>query len=149
MKKPIHRQTWCTRFRTSGFASTTPAPKMCRLPCAAARCLRRMQRSVTLMRNYRMKNMGRSMLFGVGALLSGSLASAQPARGTIAFIVTMPDAASQLYHVVMQCDGLTGDSIDFKLPVWSPGYYGILDFAANVKDFKAADGVGHDLRWNL
>ncbi len=96
-----------------------------------------------------MKNMGRSMLFGVGALLSASLASAQQTRGTIAFTVTMPDAASQVYHVVMQCDSLTGPSIDFKLPVWSPGYYGIMDFARNVKDFKAVDGAGHDLGWDL
>ncbi len=96
-----------------------------------------------------MKNMGRSMLFGVGVLLSAPLASAQQARGTIAFTVTMPDAASQVYHVVMQCDGLAGPSIDFKLPVWSPGFYGIMDFARNVKDFKAVDGAGHVLGWDL
>jgi predicted metalloprotease with PDZ domain len=96
-----------------------------------------------------MKNIGRSVLFGVGVLLSASLASAQQARGTIAFTVTMPGAASQLYHVVMQCDSLKGASIDFKLPVWSPGYYGIMDFARNVKGFTAVDGAGHDLKWEL
>jgi predicted metalloprotease with PDZ domain len=95
-----------------------------------------------------MKNMGRNMLVGVGVLVSASLASAQQGRGTIAFTVTMPDAASQLYHVVMQCDGLTGQSIDFKLPVWSPGYYGIMDFARNVQAFKAVDGTGHTLAWD-
>jgi len=100
-------------------------------------------------RNRRMKNIVRSMLLGVAILSSASPASAQQARGTIAFTVTMPDAASQTYHVVMQCDNLTGPSIDFKLPVWSPGYYGIMDFARNVQNFKAADGVGHVLKWEL
>lgn len=96
-----------------------------------------------------MKTLGRRMLVGVGVLWSATPAAAQQPRGTIAFTVTMPDAASHLYHVVMQCDSLTGATIDFKLPVWSPGYYGILDFASNVKDFKAADGMGHHLRWDL
>src|ERR1039457_2721977 len=94
-----------------------------------------------------MKNIVRSMRAGVAILLSASPASAQQARGTIAFTVTMPDAASQTYHVVMQCDNLSGPAIDFKMPVWSPGYYGIMDFAQNVQNFKAADGAGNVLKW--
>lgn len=94
-----------------------------------------------------MKNMVRATLCGLAILLSASLVSAQQERGTIAFTVTMPHAASHIVHVVMQYDSLAGASTDFKMPVWSPGYYGIMDFARNVRNFKAVDGTGHALGW--
>jgi predicted metalloprotease with PDZ domain len=45
----------------------------------------------------------------------------------------------------MRCDGLTGEFHDFDLPAWAPGYYRILDFEKNVRDFRADDGAGHVL----
>src|SRR5215472_6606182 len=57
----------------------------------------------------------------------------------------MPKPASHLIHVTMRCDGLTGEFHDFDIPAWAPGYYRILDFEKNVRDFHAADGAGHAL----
>ena len=45
------------------------------------------------------------------------------------------------------CTGIKKDIIDFKMPVWTPGYYQRLDFAKNVKNFKATDASGHELKW--
>ena len=31
--------------------------------------------------------------------------------------------------------------------MWSPGYYGIGDYAGNLASFHARDGTGHSLPW--
>jgi len=69
------------------------------------------------------------------------------AAGTMGFIVSMPQPASHTYHVSFRCEGLTSELQDFKMPQWSPGYYGIGDYARNVSNFRAQDGAGHALPW--
>ena len=66
---------------------------------------------------------------------------------TFSFTVSMPQPANHTFHVAMQCEGLTGEFHDFKMPVWMPGYYRILDYAKNVTGFRAADAAGHVLPW--
>ena len=69
------------------------------------------------------------------------------ADGNMAFTVSMPQPASHTYHVTFRCEGLSGELQDFKMPQWSPGYYGIGDYARNVSNFRAQDGAGHALPW--
>lgn len=66
---------------------------------------------------------------------------------TFSFTVSMPRPASHVFHVAMRCDGLAGEFQDFKMPVWMPGYYRILDYARNVAGFRAADAAGRALPW--
>ncbi len=68
--------------------------------------------------------------------------------GKMAFTISMDDPVSHLFHVTFRCEGLEGKSHDFKMPVWSPGYYGVFDFAANVQAFRAEDDAGHPLEWS-
>ncbi len=84
----------------------------------------------------------------VAALLAASLCrvSAQTA-GTMAFTVSMPQPGNHEFHVAFRCDGLAGGLQDLKLPQWSPGYYRIMDYARNVRNFRAEDGAGHPLPW--
>src|SRR3954470_16684214 len=65
----------------------------------------------------------------------------------MAFTVSMPQPANHTYHVTLRCDGLKGELQDFKMPQWSPGYYGIGDYARNVSAFHAADAGGRKLAW--
>jgi predicted metalloprotease with PDZ domain len=65
----------------------------------------------------------------------------------MAFTVSLPQPASHTYHVTFRCEGLKGELQDFKMPQWSPGYYGIGDYARNVSNFQAADATGHALEW--
>jgi len=65
----------------------------------------------------------------------------------MAFTVSMPQPASHTYHVTLRCDGLKGELHDFRMPRWSPGYYGIGDYARFVSGFRAEDGAGHTLEW--
>jgi predicted metalloprotease with PDZ domain len=65
----------------------------------------------------------------------------------MAFTVSMEQPRTHLYHVAFRCEGLKGATQDFKMPAWSPGYYGIFDFAKNVQNFHAEDGTGKELKW--
>jgi predicted metalloprotease with PDZ domain len=65
----------------------------------------------------------------------------------MAFTVSMPQPSNHTYHVTFRCEGLRGELQDFKMPQWSPGYYGIGDYARNVSNFHAADSAGHQLAW--
>jgi predicted metalloprotease with PDZ domain len=60
----------------------------------------------------------------------------------------MPQPATHYYHVVFRAEGLQGESQDFKLPAWTPGYYRIMDYAKNVVNFRASDGAEHPLAWH-
>jgi predicted metalloprotease with PDZ domain len=75
------------------------------------------------------------------------LGSACLAEGRLAFTVSMPQPASHTFHVTLRSDGLIGELQDFKMPQWSPGYYGIIDYARYVSNFRAVDGSGHELAW--
>jgi predicted metalloprotease with PDZ domain len=94
-----------------------------------------------------MRHSIRWALLGTGILLAASLAFAQTPQGTLAFTVSMERPENHIYHVVLRCEGLAGDTREFRMPVWSPGYYGIRNFDRNVRDFHAADGRGRELKW--
>jgi predicted metalloprotease with PDZ domain len=80
-------------------------------------------------------------------LLAATFAFAQKPQGTIAFTVSMEQPGTHVYGVVLRCQGFKGATQDFKMPAWSPGYYGIMDFAKNVQNFRAEDGAGNELKW--
>ena len=84
-----------------------------------------------------------SLLF----LIVSSFAFAQQGKTTIAFTLSIPDPSSQKYHVEMISSGFKEEVMEFKMPVWTPGYYQILDYAKYVSDFKATDENGNELKW--
>jgi predicted metalloprotease with PDZ domain len=64
---------------------------------------------------------------------------------SLSITVSMDRPATHYYHVVVRADGLKGQVQDFKLPVWTPGYYRIMDYSKSVKDLRAEDGAGRPL----
>jgi predicted metalloprotease with PDZ domain len=81
-------------------------------------------------------------------LLFGMLAApAFPAEGRMAFTVSMPAPESHQFHVIFRCQGLKGESLDFLLPAWMPGFYRLMDYEKFVSGFRAADGNGRTLPW--
>ncbi len=82
-----------------------------------------------------------SLTIAAGPSLAGQAAAA-PA---VSFTVSMARPASHYYHVVMRAEGLKGETQDLKMPVWTPGYYRIMDYAKAVKDFRVEDGSGRAL----
>ncbi len=68
------------------------------------------------------------------------LAAAQPATQHLSFVVTMNNPEEHRFQVTMHLDQLPGDSVDLCLPVWTPGYYQLMDFVRNLSDFSVKDG---------
>ncbi len=72
-------------------------------------------------------------------------AQTRPAAPAISITVSMEQPTAHYYHVVLRAEGLRGETQDLKMPVWTPGYYRIMDYAKFVKDFRAEDGDGRAL----
>ena len=65
----------------------------------------------------------------------------------MSYTVSMELPASHYYRVEFQYEGNTSESVDLKMPVWTPGYYMVLDLGKNVVDFSAADVSGRPVAW--
>ncbi len=91
------------------------------------------------------------VLFAIALIIAASpgLAPAQTraAAPVLSITVSMERPTTHYYHLVFRADGLMGETQDFKMPAWTPGYYRIMDYAKNIKDFKAEDGAGRPLPW--
>lgn len=76
-----------------------------------------------------------------------SISFGQRNKSSIDFTLSIPDSASQQYHVQLKASGFKQEFIEFKMPVWTPGYYQILDYAKYVSEFKAVNEKGEALKW--
>lgn len=65
----------------------------------------------------------------------------------LSFTVSMEQPASHYFHVELRCSGAKGTVTDFKMPVWTPGYYQRLDYAQNVEHFKVTGPSGDTIPW--
>lgn len=78
---------------------------------------------------------------------SASSAFAEKPEGSIDVRVSMPRPSTHYVHVEFRCDSIRSEILDFTLPVWTPGYYIVMDYAKNVMNFSARDGGGQPLDW--
>ncbi len=90
----------------------------------------------------------RNLVFCLALFVAVSLVYGQQPEGSMAFTVSMEQPHTHYYHVVFSCQGLKGDTLDFKMPAWTPGYYWVMDYAKNVLNFRAEDRAGNPLVWN-
>jgi predicted metalloprotease with PDZ domain len=72
---------------------------------------------------------------------------AENRHGTISVTVGMNKPDSHNYQIIMICENFSCSIMDFKLPLWGPGYYRMMDFSDNVKNFSAMDEQGKKLAW--
>ncbi|QKZ14860.1 M61 family metallopeptidase [Spirosoma sp. KUDC1026] len=63
------------------------------------------------------------------------------------FDVRMENPASHQYHVTFRCPAGKMDQLDVKMPAWTPGYYQMMNYAANVGNVQATDEMGKALAW--
>jgi len=92
-----------------------------------------------------MRTKPRPIVFCLFLIFAATLALGQKPEGTMSIVLSMDQPSTHYYHVVFRCDGLKGETQDFKLPEWTPGYYRIMDYARNVLNFRAEDGTGREL----
>jgi predicted metalloprotease with PDZ domain len=55
----------------------------------------------------------------------------------IAYTVTFPEAQAHYADIEMNITGLKQNTLDLKMPVWTPGSYLVREFAKNVEAFSA------------
>lgn len=79
------------------------------------------------------------VLAAMWIFLSPSLYAA--AQDTVYFQVHMDEAASHEYSIVMEFNTLDTKEpyVDLSMPVWSPGYYQVMNFAQHVSGLEAVD----------
>jgi predicted metalloprotease with PDZ domain len=63
----------------------------------------------------------------------------------IRYSVSMDRPADRMFHVTLECRGLGSDTIDFIMPAWMPGYYQIMDYAKDVRNFSARTSKGKEV----
>jgi len=95
-----------------------------------------------------MKTVSRKLLLPSLALvlLAGfTIVSAQRERplSSITYRLSMSRPQSHLFEVAIEVElpESAPESLDFQMAKWSPGRYAVFDFAKNVQEFRAADGI--------
>src|ERR1700712_2367931 len=72
-------------------------------------------------------------------LFSMSSVSGQSASSfNISYTITFPEAQAHYADVEMNISGLAQNTLDLKMPVWTPGSYLVREFAKNVESFSAS-----------
>ncbi|MEP6928896.1 MAG: hypothetical protein ABI850_02750 [Flavobacterium sp.] len=64
------------------------------------------------------------------------------------FSVAFEHPDSHYLEVVLEFDHLPSDKTNLVLPVWTPGYYLILDTPRYIVDFDVEDTDGNKIKWN-
>jgi predicted metalloprotease with PDZ domain len=55
----------------------------------------------------------------------------------ILYTVTFPEAQAHYADIEMKISGLNQNTLDLKMPVWTPGSYLVREFAKNIESFSA------------
>lgn len=76
----------------------------------------------------------------VGLLISVS-SFGQASKSAVLFNVALKPETHQ-FLVEMQVPDHIGDTLEIRMPAWTPGYYQLLNFADNVGDITATDKSG-------
>jgi predicted metalloprotease with PDZ domain len=89
---------------------------------------------------------GESLLAGaIGPLRAAEETASPPLQLEYHLVLTHPNL--HLVTVEITAGKVSGDSLDFVMPAWSPGRYAIYDFAKNVQEFEASGAQGQALAW--
>src|SRR5262245_21114622 len=83
------------------------------------------------------------------ALLSVFVAPSAMAQGRgleVEYAVKVADIPGQLFHVTTDIKNINQPALDLSLPVWSPGWYVIENYAKNVFRFRVTEPGGRELR---
>src|SRR5258708_11532766 len=73
-------------------------------------------------------------------------AMAQDRGLAIEHTVKVADIPGQLFHVTTDIKNINQPALDLSLPVWSPGWYVIENYAKNVLRFRVTEPGGRELR---
>ena len=79
-------------------------------------------------------------------VLMAPAVAAQDRRLEIEYTVKVADIPGQLFHVTTDIKNINQPALDLSLPVWSPGWYVIENYAKNISRFRVTEPGGRQLR---
>jgi predicted metalloprotease with PDZ domain len=82
------------------------------------------------------------LLIALIFLTSSSEGTGNDQKPLLQYSVSMAEPSNHLFHVKLYFEGLEGDTIDFKMPQWMPGYYQIMNYSNSVKNFSCVNVKG-------
>jgi predicted metalloprotease with PDZ domain len=85
-------------------------------------------------------------LAGSLSVVVAPVAMAQDRGLAIEYTVKVADIPGQLFHVTTDIRNINQPSFDLSLPVWSPGWYVIENYAKNISRFRVSEPGGRELR---
>ena len=59
----------------------------------------------------------------------------------------MENPERKIFHVLMEFEAKQSSDVVLKMPMWSPGYYQLMDYADKVANLAAKDASGKVLQW--
>lgn len=77
-------------------------------------------------------------------IIAGQL---QAQKDTVRFTIDTKLAAAHTIGITMSVPVNNKDIVDLKLPVWSPGYYQVMNYGKSIRDFSVKDQGGKVLTW--
>ena len=80
------------------------------------------------------------------SVLMAPAAMAQDRRLEIEYTVKVADIPGQLFHVTTDIRNINQPALELSLPVWSPGWYVIENYAKNIFRFRVTEPGGRELR---
>jgi predicted metalloprotease with PDZ domain len=84
-----------------------------------------------------MKTIQLAVLFCLTLLFMNTTNSNAAGAVQISYTVTFPEAQAHYADVEMNISGLSQNTLDLKMPVWTPGSYLVREFAKNIESFSA------------
>lgn len=79
-------------------------------------------------------------------LLAGvTVVTAQKGAVRIDYTVALIDPAAQQFHITTEIRNIDQPRLDLSLPVWTPGWYTVENYAKNIQRFKVTDPSGKTL----
>lgn len=70
---------------------------------------------------------------------------AQSVKPIFQYTISVPEPSSHFYHVELKTSGWNLDTVEFKLPTWTPGYYQIIDYAKSLENLVVKDVMGNGI----
>lgn len=79
------------------------------------------------------------------SLFSASSANAQNKNFRVDYTIKVASVDGQLFHVTTDVKNINQQQLDLSLPIWTPGWYTIENYAKNILRFKITDDKGNRL----
>lgn len=83
--------------------------------------------------------------FVIALCVTSQAILAQSPAPQLDYTVRVANARDHLFHITIQVNNVASPTTDLTLPAWTPGWYTIMPYAANVMRLQAKDAAGNRL----